>query len=143
MIRIFNLFCKLKEIKISDQEWFGQAFRRLSLSEQSCPYCNSKGNLIPHDSYSRYMVSLKDNSPVTVILRVPRVKCTSCGHTHALLPEMLIPYPSLSIPSNELLPNNLTRIVYYKTGGYSIFYSKYIYPAVNTHRLRICGSSRS
>ena len=97
MIRIFNLFCKLKEIKISDQEWFGQAFRRLSLSEQSCPYCNSKGNLIPHDSYSRYMVSLKDNSPVTVILRVPRVKCTSCGHTHALLPEMLIPYSSYSL----------------------------------------------
>ena len=97
MIRIFNLFCKLKEIKISDQEWFDQAFRRLSLPEQSCPYCHSKGNLIPHDSYSRYMVSLKDNRPVTVILRVPRVKCTSCGHTHALLPEMLIPYSSYSL----------------------------------------------
>ena len=91
MIRIFNLFCKLKEIKISDQEWFDQAFRRLSLPEQSCPYCHSKGNLIPHDSYFRYMVSLKDNRPVTVILRVRAVKCTSCGHTHALLPEMLIP----------------------------------------------------
>lgn len=97
MIRIFNLFCKLKEIKISDQEWFDQALHRLSLSERSCPYCNSKGNLIPHDSYSRYMVSLKDNSPVTVILNVPRVKCTSCGHTHALLPEMLIPYSSYSL----------------------------------------------
>ena len=101
MIRIFNLFCKLKEIKISDQEWFGQAFRRLSLSAQSCPYCNSKGNLIPHDSYSRYMVSLKDNSPVTVILRVPRVKCTSCGHTHALLPEMLIPYVDLEKATSD------------------------------------------
>lgn len=97
MIRIFNLFCKLKEIKISDQEWFDQAFHRLNLLGQPCPYCNSKGNLIPHDSYSRYMVSLKDNRPVTVILRVPRVKCTSCGRTHALLPEMLIPYSSYSL----------------------------------------------
>lgn len=95
MIRIFNLFCKLKEIKISDQEWFGQAFRRLSLSEQSCPYCNSKGNLIPHDSYSRYMVSLKDNSPVTVILRVPRVKCTSFDLSLTVLPFML---PLMPLP---------------------------------------------
>ena len=97
MIRIFNLFCKLKKIKISDQEWFDQAFHSLDLSEHPCPYCNSKGNLIFHDSYSRYMVSLKNNCPVTVVLRIPRVKCTSCGHTHALLPEMLIPYSSYSL----------------------------------------------
>ena len=97
MIRIFNLFCKLKEIKISDQEWFEQAVRSLNLSDQPCPYCNSKGDLIPHDVYSRYMVTLKNHRPVTVVLRVPRVKCTSCGHTHALLPEMLIPYSSYSL----------------------------------------------
>ena len=33
MIRIFNLFCKLKEIKTSDQEWFDQAIRSLNLSD--------------------------------------------------------------------------------------------------------------
>ena len=97
MIRIFNLFCKLKEIKISDQEWFDQAARSLRLSDQPCPCCNSKGDLIPHDVYSRYMVTLKNHRPVTVVLRVPRVKCTSCGRTHALLPEMLIPYSSYSL----------------------------------------------
>lgn len=97
MIRIFNLFCKLKKIKISDQEWFFQTVHSLDLSDQICPYCTSKGNLIPHDSYSRYMITLKDRRPVTVILRVPRVKCTSCGHTHSLLPEMLIPYSSYSL----------------------------------------------
>lgn len=97
MIRIFNLFCKLNEIKISDQEWFDQALHSLNLSDQTCPYCNSKGNLVPHDNYPRYLVTLKNNRPVTVTLHVPRVKCTSCGHTHALLPEMLIPYPSYSL----------------------------------------------
>ena len=44
-----------------------------------------------------YMVTLKNNKPAAVILRVPRVKCASCGHTHALLPEMLIPYSSYSL----------------------------------------------
>ena len=37
------------------------------------------------------MVSLTDHNPVTVILRV---KCTFCGHSNALLYEMLIPYSS-------------------------------------------------
>ena len=33
MIRIFNLFCKLKNIKISDQEWFDRAIAKFNLSE--------------------------------------------------------------------------------------------------------------
>lgn len=97
MIRIFNLFCKLKEIKISDQEWFDQAVGGLMLSDQCCPCCGAKGCMRPHDTYSRYMVTLKEYKPVTESLRVPRVKCSSCGHTHALLPEMLLPYSSYSL----------------------------------------------
>ena len=97
MIRIFNLFCKLKDIKISDQEWFDQAIEKLNLSEQVCPYCDSKGQMILHDSYSRYMITLKANHIETKILQIPRVKCASCGHTHAVLPEVLIPYSSYSI----------------------------------------------
>lgn len=97
MIRIFNLFCKLKDIKISDQEWFDQAIEKLNLSEQVCPYCDSKGQMILHDSYSRYMITLKGNRIETKILQIPRVKCASCGHTHAVLPEVLIPYSSYSI----------------------------------------------
>ena len=97
MIRIFNLFCKLNEIKISDQDWFDQALKSLCLSDQPCPYCESKGNLIHHDSYSRYMVTRSKGKTAVTVLSVPRVKCTSCGHTHALLPEMLIPYSSYSL----------------------------------------------
>ena len=97
MIRIFDLFCKLKKIRISDQEWFDQAVGDLMLSDQCCPYCGAKSSMKPHDSYSRYMVTLKGDKPVTESLCVPRVKCTSCGHTHALLPEMLIPYSSYSL----------------------------------------------
>ncbi len=97
MIRIFNLFCKLNEIKISDQQWFDQALRSLCLPDRPCPRCGSKGNLIPHDSYSRYIVTLSVGKAAVAILHVPRVKCTSCGHTHGLLPEMLIPYSSYSL----------------------------------------------
>lgn len=68
MIRIFNLFCKLKNIKLSDQEWFDRAIAKLNLSEQVCPYCDSKGQMILHDSYSRYMITLKTNHIKTEIL---------------------------------------------------------------------------
>ena len=97
MIRILNLFCKLKNIKLSDQEWFDRAIAKLNLSEQVCPYCDSKGQMILHDSYSRYMITLKTNHIKTEILQIPRVKCASCGYTHAVLPEVLIPYTSYSI----------------------------------------------
>lgn len=53
--------------------------------------------MIFHDSYPRYMITLKANHIETEILRIPSVKCDSCGHTHAVLPEMLIPYSSYSI----------------------------------------------
>lgn len=53
--------------------------------------------MILHDSYSRYMITLKGNHIETEILQIPRVKCISCGHTHAILPEVLIPYSSYSI----------------------------------------------
>lgn len=97
MIRIFNLFCKLNEIKISDQEWFDRTIKKLKLIGQVCPYCNSKDRMIPHDTYSRYMITLQNFQVKTVMLQIPRVKCTSCGHTHAILPEMLIPYSSYSL----------------------------------------------
>ena len=53
--------------------------------------------MIPHDTYSRYMITIKGNQIESVLLRIPRIKCTSCGHTHAVLPEMLIPYSSYSL----------------------------------------------
>lgn len=73
MIRILNLFCKLKNIKLSDQEWFDRAIAKLNLLEQVCPYCDSKGQMIFHDSYPRYMITLKANHIETEILRIPRV----------------------------------------------------------------------
>ena len=87
MIRIFNLFCKLNEIKISDQEWFEKTFEKSNLWGQVCPYCNSKEQMLPHDTYSRYMITIKGNRIESVLLRIPRVKCTSCGHTHAVLTD--------------------------------------------------------
>lgn len=97
MIRIFDLFCKLKEINNSDEEWFTQAYKKLRLSEQVCPVCGVKGDLEYHDSYLRDLISLHHGHPVVKRIRIKRYRCNSCGHTHALLPEPLIPYSSYSL----------------------------------------------
>jgi len=63
-----------------------------------CPFCGAKH---PHwsefASYERYLVSFEKGLPVTYRIVVSRIICSSCGHTHAILPEIIIPYGSYSL----------------------------------------------
>lgn len=61
-----------------------------NLSATQCP-CGLKGNLIRYGFYSRH---IKTPSGL-VKLRIQRVKCKVCGHTHALLLSCLIPYSQI------------------------------------------------
>ena len=51
----------------------------------------------PFAFYTRYLVEWKDGLPVTHDVTVQRYQCSSCGHTHALLPSPLVPYSSYSL----------------------------------------------
>lgn len=51
-----------------------------------------------HASYERYLISAEHGRSITYVIVVIRYKCLSCGHTHAILPEHLIPYSSYSLP---------------------------------------------
>lgn len=64
---------------------------KLQLWSIPCPCCHHKGCLIRHGHYERMVKAISG----TVKLSVLRVKCNSCGHTHAILPESLIPYSQL------------------------------------------------
>lgn len=63
-----------------------------------CPYCGAKH---PHwsdfASYERDLISWEKGLPVTYRITVTRIICSSCGHTHAILPEIIIPYGSYSL----------------------------------------------
>ena len=63
-----------------------------------CPYCGAKH---PHwskfASYERDLISWEKGLPVTYRITVTRIICSSCGHTHAVLPEIIIPYGSYSL----------------------------------------------
>lgn len=96
MIRPFTVFCKLNQISFSDRQWFEQEAGSLSYTDGICPVCHAKACLSPFAPYTRYMVEWK-GLPVTHEVTVQRYQCSSCGHTHALLPSPLVPYSSYSL----------------------------------------------
>ena len=97
MIRSFTVFCKLNQISFSDRQWFEQETESLCHTDGICPVCHAKAAMSPFASYTRYLVEWKDELSVTHDVTVQRYQCSSCGHTHALLPSPLVPYSSYSL----------------------------------------------
>ena len=53
-----------------------------------CPSCIFEGKLYSHGSYIRNLITEENSFPINIY----RVKCPICGKTHALIPDILIPY---------------------------------------------------
>ena len=74
------------------QRAYDNLIASLKLPDIQCP-CGHRGGLIHHGSYER-TVKAPDGG---LRLRICRVKCTFCGHTHAILPSLVIPYSQIPI----------------------------------------------
>ena len=57
-------------------------------SDKVCPKCGTAGNYSGHGSYKRWF----DDGSGARRVRVNRVKCLSCGKTHALIWHDMVPY---------------------------------------------------
>ena len=63
-----------------------------------CPVCGAKHHLIRHGSYERYLIFPGDDAVLECpCMTVLRLKCTSCGSTHAVLPMDIIPFHQFSV----------------------------------------------
>ena len=58
---------------------------------QTCPCCGARGSCRIHAYYGRSLVDFISGAPVRHSLCIMRLICT-CGHTHAILPDFIIPY---------------------------------------------------
>lgn len=97
MIRVQALLCKLNSLKISDSELFllfTQDSKRHC--KYTCPCCGNGNDLHYHTSYNRMMISIRRGKRFEETISIRRIICP-CGHTHALIPDFLIPYGSYSI----------------------------------------------
>lgn len=72
------------------QSIYNQLNTDVNLLSAQCP-CGLKGNLIRYGFYTRH---IKTPSGL-VKLKIQRVKCKVCGHTHAILLSCMIPYSQI------------------------------------------------
>ena len=53
--------------------------------------CGHAGSLVRHGYYKRRLKTRQG----TIVLQILRVKCKECGRTHAILPELVVPYSQI------------------------------------------------
>lgn len=103
MIRLFNIFCKLNFKTLSANQLFHFAMKdfseeKIPFLKLACPNCGAKHPVWTyHDSYKRYLISYENKSTITDIIDITRIICSSCKSTHAILPEIIIPFSSYSL----------------------------------------------
>ena len=103
MIRLFTVFCKINFNKLSAHDIFLEFMKdfspeKLPFIKLSCPYCGAKNSVWSfHGTYSRYLISFESGVTIIYTIEISRIICSSCEHTHAILPEIIIPYSSYSL----------------------------------------------
>ena len=91
MIRKNSLLCKIIRMKKTSIQLFHEYMLSYSWEDETCPWCGSKGNCVSHGSYMRSMADLTYGKTVYGEICVLRLRCTSCGHTHAISPRCYHP----------------------------------------------------
>ncbi|MCR5403550.1 MAG: DUF6431 domain-containing protein [Butyrivibrio sp.] len=92
MIRKNLLFSKMLNVKTSSKNLFDRYMSRFVPEKETCPICGSRGNCHIHAYYGRTITDFINGKHVRCSLCVMRVICDSCHHTHAILPDHIIPY---------------------------------------------------
>lgn len=68
----------------------------ISSEDLICPTCGANHGLSPFASYKRHLVTYDNGKVYDHTVVIIRYICSSCGHTHAILPPVIIPYSSFS-----------------------------------------------
>jgi transposase-like protein len=98
MLRFFGLLQKINFPKVTAYELYQAYTRKFNPFKFPCPVCRNKyPDWKRHDTYERYIITFEKGQRIHYLVIIIRYKCDSCGHTHALLPEFLIPYRSYSL----------------------------------------------
>jgi len=97
MIRLFTALCKSFLKELSEWQIFHESTYEYSHLGEACPKCGAKGQLSGHGDYGRGLTSYEDGQIVYRLIGVLRYLCASCKATHALLPDIIVPYSPYSL----------------------------------------------
>ena len=87
IVMITGIFKGFKGIT---QKIYGDVTANLPLFRMCCS-CGHASCLVRHGYYCRRLKTRQG----TIVLRILRVKCKECGRTHAILPEIVVPYSQI------------------------------------------------
>lgn len=100
MIRLFMNLCKcFQSIKCNDDYQIYLSYtNNFNPDVIVCPFpsCGAKGKYNKCGSYIRTLICYESGNVERYEITVPRIECTSCGHSHALLSPVIIPYSPFS-----------------------------------------------
>ena len=65
----------------------------------SCPGCGARRSMHRHGKYHRNLILWEDGRLLEISGWILRLKCSSCGRTHAVLTMDMIPFFSYSLPA--------------------------------------------
>lgn len=87
----------MNSINISSKSIFIRFMNRYSPKSEICPVCQAKGRFSVHSYYNRSIIDFTSGQRIKDNICIMRVKCAHCHHTHAILPDIIIPYASYGI----------------------------------------------
>lgn len=97
MIKANSIFGKLNLINSSDQQLFEHCLADFKVAKQPCPHCGAIGCFSNAAPYTRSLITVRHGKRHQTPVVVPRLLCNSCNHSHAILPDCLIPFGSYSV----------------------------------------------
>lgn len=100
MILLFLHICKtFHKIKNLDEHTLYSLMEDVCFSmAQGCPSCHAPASsFYRNGSYQRHLVCYSKGCVCDRRITVRSCLCTSCRHSHALLPSLIIPYSSFSL----------------------------------------------
>lgn len=107
---------KLKKINKNHNESIKDLETIINLPSLICPCCNSM-QIIKYGFYKRFFIFLINGIVCYEQIKIQRVKCKSCGRTHALLPTFIIPYKQYSLDLISVILLKLETETYEKVSN--------------------------
>ena len=90
----------IKKCNTISQKIYDDTINRLQLHTVSCT-CGCKGCLIYYGSYERTVKVMSES----IRLRIARVMCRECHHTHALHLSVIVPYSQVTLQDQQDILN--------------------------------------
>lgn len=85
--KFFNINCQY------NQYFYKEDIKHLNYAVIICPKCGAMGFFHDHGKYDRYLFNCSDER-----FCIQRIRCEKYNSTHALLPDVIIPYRYFSAP---------------------------------------------